>query len=224
MTSPRAPRRGAFTLVELLVVIGIIAVLVGILLPSLAAARAQAEAVACRSNIRMIGVAGFMYAQEQKVWVGFAPGVDRKMLLHPYLRQGKSNADIAGRQIWHCPSVAEPDIQAGYGFNVNLNWVKLSRIKLWSETVALCDGGRLDDGRPTLITHCWPPSRPPAVNSVRPDPRHRGKRVNVGFVDGHVESMPMTDPFYPGPAGAWAGNDITDPAHPEYKDKLWDLQ
>src|SRR5438477_3161683 len=60
------PRRKAFTLVELLVVIGIIAVLIAILLPSLTKAREAAQRTSCLSNIRQLGTLFRLYGNQYK--------------------------------------------------------------------------------------------------------------------------------------------------------------
>ena len=62
------PRRRAFTLVELLVVIGIIAVLISILIPAFGRARQSAISVQCMSNMKQVGQAALMYAVQYKGW------------------------------------------------------------------------------------------------------------------------------------------------------------
>jgi prepilin-type N-terminal cleavage/methylation domain-containing protein/prepilin-type processing-associated H-X9-DG protein len=64
-------RRSAFTLVELLVVIGIIALLISVLLPALSKARRAANTIACLANLRSIGQALTIYVTENQ---GYLPG------------------------------------------------------------------------------------------------------------------------------------------------------
>lgn len=69
-TTIRLPGRcSAFTLIELLVVIAIIAILLGLLLPSLAAARSLSHRAVCLSNQRQIGIAMVVYADMFKEWI-----------------------------------------------------------------------------------------------------------------------------------------------------------
>ena len=93
-----AKPRHAFTLVELLVVIGIIAVLVALLLPMLGGARRAARDVACRSNIRQICVTLHAYAAEHKG--KFPPNIDF-VLVRPgqYTTNYWFDADRIGRYL-----------------------------------------------------------------------------------------------------------------------------
>src|SRR5436190_6246479 len=74
-------RRRAFTLVELLVVIGIIAVLISVLLPTLAGVRRQANTLQCSSNMKQIATALIMYIQDNK---GKLPPATMKPLAPAY--------------------------------------------------------------------------------------------------------------------------------------------
>ena len=115
------PRRSAFTLIELLIVIGILAILIAILIPSLAKARASARTRVCLANQRALGQAVNLYCIE---WGNphmlpsdgvldwplmlFGQG---KTILFPFVKPGELGSIPEGspyRKIMICPETGPP--------------------------------------------------------------------------------------------------------------------
>ena len=102
--------RRAFTLVELLVVIGIIAVLVGILLPTLSRAREAANKTKCLANLRTLGQAMTMYANNSKSWL---PNMNPPNTVNDPARTtevlvGLNRDHIRAAETFWCPSDQDP--------------------------------------------------------------------------------------------------------------------
>lgn len=92
-------KRG-FTLIELLVVIAIIAILAAMLFPVFGRAREAARKSACLSNLKQIGLASMMYAQD---WDGYFPRDDH--ICNPHDRLvGQMMPYMKNHQILYCPS------------------------------------------------------------------------------------------------------------------------
>ncbi len=191
-------RRLAFTLVELLVVIGIIAVLVGILLPVLSRARQYSATVKCASNMRQWSAAVLLYANQEQGWLPrrgqgaqattvFNRPSDWFNALPPLMKQ-TSLVDLiaAGRPpkpgdgtLWSCPSSVENG-QVGYftyAMNMRLStWNalmpdRINRIGSWTTVVFLAEVRE-------ITARFFPPNA-----KYSPVARHREK-LNVAYLDG----------------------------------------
>ena len=162
----RPPRRTAFTLVELLVVIAIILLLVTLLLPSLTLAREAARRAVCVANLHHLALAEALYAQDNENWTtrlryGAYPDEDDRYGYTPWyddpsafgngqwgkLGLGMLVPDYApdGHLFW-CPSQTSHSSHSGYD-NPVLGWHNFGK--------QLGQGSPEIGGRPDVICSYW---------------------------------------------------------------------
>ena len=191
-------RARAFTLIELLVVISIIGILAALLSPALSAAKKRAKSIQCVNDVRQIGIAFNLYAQEHddhlmQRYYGFnANGVEigYDELLVPYITRHNTLTNDA--RIFVCPSQLQSDYphQPGYGMNWYYDNIKVGAILNQSDTILVAETlGPNDTG-----------SHRADRDSVDPgeldSERHTGQ-ANYLFLDNHVTVLKWTDTAAP---------------------------
>ena len=183
--------RKAFTLVELLVVIAIIAIMAALLLPALSRAKQRSITLHCINNLRQLGVAMHLYADEHSDWLPPAGAFIAWDSTDPVAWTRVMMDYYQATNLLHCPALAraEPEHLFNYFMGSRAVWVttantgsvSLATIEFASEYILSGD-------------YNHPPFKPGDADPDnysqdtlfgRPSPVHN-RRVNILFADWHV--------------------------------------
>ena len=216
-------RKSAFTLVELLVVIGIIALLISILLPALNRAREQGRSISCANNIRQIYYSLLNYSNENKTKLPLPPDIGQTFALFPnlpvafFMTATTGIADLDNGVLMpylappgngryysmNCPS----DLEAMRPVSSPTNLVARNFSYSFNGQMRTAPGMPFDTGikfvqirRPAdkvlIVEEAWPNDGNADisfVNFVDVLANRHAGRSNQGFADGHVESLLPAD-------------------------------
>ena len=189
----------AFTLLELLVVVAIIAILAGVLLPTLSSVHESSNVAKCTSNLRQVFGALNLYTQDHANTLpqrkygtdGTGQMIGYPEVILPYVDQGGSpQTSATAKKLYTCPSQSKPNYSAepGYGMNWFYDNVNVAQVPQPAQTILLAETfGTTGTG-----------SRRADRDNTDGDigkldvSRHRGQ-ANYVFFDGHLSRMAYTD-------------------------------
>lgn len=199
----------AFTLIELMVAVGIVGLLMSILVPTVSRAREAAQRVVCASNMRQLTLGWMIYANDNKGrlvsshpyspgWVmpGNTEEAITQGLLYPYLNAVK---------VYHCPTDADGSRWVTYSMNDYLNpgnevnqaryfgIRRITQILQPAETIVFIEENDPRGYNMGGFYEIYPLERGPGQWVDVPAKWHRNG-CNLSFADGHVGWWQWVDP------------------------------